>query len=168
MFERVLVPTDGSPRMDELVERAVALGDPDRTEIHSLYVIDHRALLPLNEEEQQSVADSLKDRGETAVQTLSDAVDDQAPGFEMSEFVAQGIPARQIIAYAQEHDMDAIVLGSHGQTMRAQAVGSTTEQVVQGIANLDDTTLVIVPIGDEDEREAHEQEMTKQAEGMFQ
>lgn len=168
MSEAILIPTDGGQYIEPIVEQAVALGDPQQTRIHVLYVIDHRALLPLQKDEQKSVAESLEEAGESAVQTVSEAIKRYDPEYDVTTFVARGIPAGQIIAYAREHDIDTIVLGSHGQTMRNQAIGSTTERVIQGINQLEDTIVVVVPIGDEEERLRRQEEITEQAEGMFQ
>lgn len=168
MSETLLIPTDGGQHTESIVRQAVALSDPQRTQIHILYVVDHRALLPLQEDERKSVVESLNEAGESAIRAVSEAIERHDSRYNITTFVSQGIPAGQIIAYAQEHDIDTIVLGSHGQTMRNQAIGSTTERVVQGINQLGDAIVVVVPIGDEKERLRREQEATERAKGMFQ
>lgn len=168
MSNALLIPTDGSQHTETIVEQAITLSDPQQTRIHILYVIDHRALLPLQTDERESVAESLTEAGESAVQTVSEAIKRHDSEYDITTFVAQGIPAEQIIAYVQEHDIDTVVLGSHGQTMQNQAIGSTTERVVQGVNHLGNTIVVVVPIGDEQERLQRQQEITEQAKGMFQ
>ena len=166
MFESILIPTDGSDEMETVVERATSMCPPGPTEIHSLYVIDHRALIPLGESEQETVAQTLKETGETALERVEEVVKVADPDFEFTSMISQGIPARQVLAYAKEYDIDAIVLGSHGQTMQKQAIGSTTERVVRGVNQLPDTTLVIIPIGPT--LADDEPSVTEQAQDMFQ
>ena len=48
------------------------------------------------------------------------------------KFVTIGRPFAEIIAYAREHSIDLIVMGTHGRGAIAQALlGSTTEKVVR-------------------------------------
>jgi nucleotide-binding universal stress UspA family protein len=53
-------------------------------------------------------------------------------GVSVDEAVVQGKPSAEIIRYAVEHEVDMIVLGTHGKGMLDQALfGSTTERVVR-------------------------------------
>jgi nucleotide-binding universal stress UspA family protein len=53
-------------------------------------------------------------------------------GVAVTELVAQGKPSAEIIRYAADHEVDMIVLGTHGKGMLDQALfGSTTERVVR-------------------------------------
>ncbi|MFB6267910.1 MAG: universal stress protein [Halodesulfurarchaeum sp.] len=168
MYERILIPTDGSEGTDTVVEEAASLVDPENVHVHVLYVIDHRALLPLGEDEQRTVGETLQERGEAAVESVSEAITEALPDAEVTTMVAQGLPARQILAYVQEKGVDAVFLGSHGQTMRKQAIGSTTERVVRGINHIPETSVIIIPIGRPEERPGPEEAITEQAKEMFQ
>lgn len=167
MFERILIPTDGSQEMDSVVEKAVSLAADGDAAVHSIYVVDHRSLIPLGEDEQRTVAETLKSEGETVLESVADAVESADADVDVSTSVVQGIPASQILGYAQERDVDAIVMGSHGQTKRNQAIGSTTERVVRGVNQIDDTMIVVVPIGQTGD-DVDEQDVTEQARDMFQ
>ena len=53
-------------------------------------------------------------------------------GVTSRELVAQGKPSAEIVKAAREHDVDIIVLGTHGKGMLDKALfGSTTERVVR-------------------------------------
>ena len=53
-------------------------------------------------------------------------------GVKSRELVAQGKPSAEIGKAAREHDVDIIVLGTHGKGMLDKALfGSTTERVVR-------------------------------------
>lgn len=168
MFERILVPIDGSQTTDAVVEKAVSFVGGDESVVHSIYVIDNRTLIPLGEDEQGTVAESLKGVGETALQSMATTLEAKAPDLEVATNVLQGIPASQILAYANENDIDVIVLGSHGQTMRNQAIGSTTERVVRGVNQISDTLVVVVPIGQDGGEQATGTDIAERTSDMFQ
>jgi nucleotide-binding universal stress UspA family protein len=53
-------------------------------------------------------------------------------GVTSRELVKQGKPSAEIVKAAREHDVDVIVLGTHGKGMLDKALfGSTTERVVR-------------------------------------
>jgi nucleotide-binding universal stress UspA family protein len=53
-------------------------------------------------------------------------------GVTSRELVSQGKPSAEIVKAAREHDVDVIVLGTHGKGMLDKALfGSTTERVVR-------------------------------------
>lgn len=168
MDERVLIPTDGSEGTEAVVEEAASLVDSETVHVHSLYVIDHRALLPLGADEQRTVGETLQEQGDAALESAQEAIRVALPDAEVTTMVAQGVPARQILAYAQEHDIDTIVVGSHGQTMRKEAIGSTTERVVRGIHAVPETSVVVTPIGAPGERPGLDEQLSEQAKEMFQ
>lgn len=168
MVDRILIPTDGSDEVETVVDEALDLDCRGDSEIHSLYVVDHRALVPLGESEQQPVAEMLKEQGESALARVSDRIRDRKPDVDVATMVAQGLPARQILAYALEQEIDTIVLGSHGQTIQQQAIGSTTERVVRGVNQVEDTNVLIVPIGDQEEAADVEGAISERASDMFQ
>lgn len=167
MFESVLVPTDGSGEIERVVEQALPMAAADAA-IHTVYVIDDRSLLPLGEDEQRTVAETLKADGESAVQLVADRVRDETDDRTVDTQVLQGLPANQILGYAAKHEVDAIVMGSHGQTARTQAVGSTTERVVRGVNHVADTTVVIVPIGPDDAGSVPDDDPPDHVSDMFQ
>ncbi|MFP4591166.1 MAG: universal stress protein [Halobacteriales archaeon] len=160
------MPADGSPDAEALVDRAISFAESGRSRIHGLYVVDHRALMPLQEAQQRSIAESRRSTCESAVEGVSRVAADR--DLDVETFVAQGVPAHQILAYAEQHDVDAIVIGSHGQSMRNQAIGRTAERVVQGINDPPETTVVVVLVGDEAERERRERALSEGVRGMFQ
>ncbi|MFB6153098.1 MAG: universal stress protein, partial [Halodesulfurarchaeum sp.] len=112
MYERILIPTDGSDGTKAVVDEAASLVDPENVHVHALYVIDHRALLPLGEDEQRTVGETLQDRGEAAVESVRESIETAIPEAELTTMVAQGLPARQILAYVQENGVEAVFLGS--------------------------------------------------------
>jgi nucleotide-binding universal stress UspA family protein len=63
---------------------------------------------------------------------LADVVDDLGPGLDVVTAVLNGLPAREIVAYAQRHGAGLIVLGTHGRTGVSRVLlGSVAEAVVR-------------------------------------
>lgn len=169
MFNNLLIPTDGSEQTEKVVERAAALAETCNANISILYVIDARALLPLGEEEQKTVAKTLEQEGTEALSRAEKVVKEADCDFEVTTQIAQGLPAEQIIGYAEHKGVDGIVIGSHGMSQKKQAIGSTTERVVRGINQISGTSILIVPLGDEiNEEKDGLSEIPDRSSGMFQ
>lgn len=54
----------------------------------------------------------------------------QAQGVNITHQCVEGLPAREIIAYAHTNDIDLIALATHGRGEVAWILGSTAEKVV--------------------------------------
>ena len=53
-------------------------------------------------------------------------------GLEAVTHCARGLPYEEIIEYAQEHDIDLIVMGIHGTTgVTKPHIGSVTDRVIR-------------------------------------
>jgi nucleotide-binding universal stress UspA family protein len=57
---------------------------------------------------------------------------DLDPGREVETAIEVGSPARTILAYVDDHDVDHVVMGSHGRSGVSRLVfGSVAEQVMR-------------------------------------
>lgn len=133
-IERVLVPTDGSGHADAALERAISLiGDlEDETggevDCHVLSAID---VAPAEVSEGSDLRlDRLESHTEAVVE---DAVDRaEAAGIEVTSAVRYGSIYRSITTYATRHDVDLIVIGTHGRSgLDRLLLGSVTERVLR-------------------------------------
>ena len=132
MNEHTLVPFDGSPLSRRALERAIEQ-HPDGP-IVVLYVID--PLLAVYEAETGglSAASDWDERMDDVAaeicaeaETLAAAAD-----CEVTTATAVGRPDREILAYADDHGIDHIVMGSHGRRGVSRFVlGSVAERVVR-------------------------------------
>ncbi|MFC7069109.1 universal stress protein [Halobaculum lipolyticum] len=129
MYDAILVPTDGSRAADAAVAHAVELADRFDATLHALYVVDAGAY-SLLEGEPGFVADALEREGEAAVSRVAAAADDV--DLAVVESVVAGTAYREILAYADDHDVDLIVMGTHGRRgLDRYLLGSVTERVVR-------------------------------------
>lgn len=130
MYDRILVPTDGSPAADAAVEHAVTIADRFDSTVHALYVVDATAYSTLEAGGNEIVVDALEEEGRNAVRRISDAADEA--DLPVIEAVESGAAYSSILEYADEEDIDMIVMGTHGrQGLDRYLLGSVTERVVR-------------------------------------
>ncbi len=138
MFERILVPTDGSKVAQAAVETAIDLADKYGAEVHALYVADTDAIsYSLGAEQVDRIRqgrfsemDDLREDAEAATGYVVDLGAEH--GIEVTERHAGGIPHRQIGDYVREHDIDLVVMGSHGRSgVSRRLLGSVTERTLR-------------------------------------
>lgn len=114
----LLVPTDWTGRevpdvsrdiqvqTDNASHRAIALASEHGARVHFLYVIDSRKY----DTSIPSAVEPLEAEGEWVVQQMVDA--GERAGVDAASAVEVGRPVRTIRAYADEHDVDLIVMNA--------------------------------------------------------
>jgi len=130
MYDRILLPTDGSDRTDEVVAHAVEIAAGRDATVHALSVVDRRVYLSAAEEDQSDVLETLRGEAEDAVAAAREQVEDA--GVAATTAVREGVPHTEILRYAGEADVDLVVIGTHGRTGREKvaSMGSVTDRVV--------------------------------------
>jgi nucleotide-binding universal stress UspA family protein len=130
MARRLLVPLDGSPPSQEALRYALETF-PDATIVlvHVLTPIDGNVGPDGLLSDPAGVVDSQRARAEELFdEAEATAGDDRAVEREL----LAGRPATEIVECAAEHDIDQIVMGSHGRDGAARLLlGSVSETVVR-------------------------------------
>ena len=130
MYERILLPTDGSLGMASANEQCFHQASLNGATVHALYVIDVRAYVMLPEATQGRVRDLLAQEGQHALDYLEGRAAEL--GVELVTELVEGVPHEAILGYVDEHDVDLVVMGTHGQTgEERRIVGSVAEAVVR-------------------------------------
>jgi len=128
-FDDVLVPTDGSSCAAAAADHAIDLARSTGATLHVVNVVDLGVVW--GGANVATVLDTLEAAGEQAlddVRTRAKAADVTA----IEGAVLSGIPYRAIAEYAEESDVDCIVMGTHGRTgLNRYLLGSVTERVVR-------------------------------------
>jgi len=127
MYETVLLPTDGSESMERVLDHARQVAAEGAT-VHVLNVVDDRAFLTLHDDLQADAVAELHGDGEIAVEEAATVLGEA--GLRTATAVRQGSPADEILGYVDEHDVDVIVMGTHGEDFRQNMVGSVSREVV--------------------------------------
>lgn len=133
MFNRILIPTDGSDAVRPAVETALNLAETYDATLHVLFIVDQPVSVS-GTGEGFSGLDNLLNALEEEGHHATDAIADQArdSDIETTAAVRRGNPHDDILTYATEHDIDLIVMGTHGRTgVKRALLGSVTEAVVR-------------------------------------
>lgn len=129
MYERILVPTDGSDGTGRVLEHAANLARIHDSTLDFVYVVNAAAFanLPM-ETSWEGVRESLQDEGETVLDEAERAVE----GVPNERHVLEGGPSREIVAYAEQSGADLVVMGTHGRGgINRILLGSVAERVVR-------------------------------------
>lgn len=129
-MQKILIATDGSPEAREAIEYGLQLAEEQHAAATLLQVIppvdwtqlDRGAVI-------RPIPDEIaKRRGFALDEAASLAAEHGVP---VSFEVVAGIPADEIVAYADNHDVDLTVVGSRGRGAVASALlGSVSQAVV--------------------------------------
>ncbi|MFC6825545.1 universal stress protein [Halopelagius fulvigenes] len=129
MYERILVPTDGSEAADGAIRNAIDIASQYDATIHALYVVDASVYTSI-ETGADLVVESLEEEGQKAIAEVTDRA--RAAGVESESAVVSGSTHQSILDYADDHGIDLIVMGTHGRTgIDRYLLGSVTEKVVR-------------------------------------
>ena len=134
-ISRILFPTDYSELAQAALGHALAIAGAFKAEVHCLHVVDDAyqywsALGP----ESIPIGPPREELLKLSQSRMTTFVEEHLGGLEPLPVtsVAIGRPFAEIIAYAREHDIDMIVMGTHGRGAIAHMLlGSTTEKVVR-------------------------------------
>jgi nucleotide-binding universal stress UspA family protein len=132
VYDTVLVPTDGSDPARAASDRAVDLAARYDATVHALFVVDvaNLGLRTPTDVDVGRLDPSLRDHGEAA--TAAVAASAAEAGVRSVTALRVGVPHRTILDYVDDHDVDLVVMGTHGRRGVTRLVlGSVTERVVR-------------------------------------
>jgi nucleotide-binding universal stress UspA family protein len=118
MFERILVAVDGSEGARKALKLAVGLQKLSGGELIILTVYRHHSLLEasmsmVRPDEPENMDDIMRDHArQVAEEAKMFARDNGSPN--VHAFFKVGQPARTIVGYSRDRNVDLIVLGSRG------------------------------------------------------
>ncbi len=120
LFNKIMVATDLSRKADKLYECAVEIARRTSSRIRLLHVIEYyrapETLVRLVREELERDASKLEEKG-----------------VRVSYSIRRGVPHKEIIDYALEHDVSLIIMGMRGEEsfLRGLIMGSTADAIVR-------------------------------------
>jgi nucleotide-binding universal stress UspA family protein len=131
LYERILVPTDGSEGVERAVAHALDLAEAHGATVHAVYVINTAGLAGLPVESSlEGVESYLRSDAEAAVEVVSDR--GEARDVTVEAHVLEGSPSREIVRYAESEGCDLVVMGTHGRGgIDRLLLGSVAERVVR-------------------------------------
>ncbi|SIR94201.1 universal stress protein [Natronorubrum thiooxidans] len=151
MYDRILLPTDAEKGTELATEHAIAVAESTGAELHLLYVVDSDVYSSYTGDEYvhefEGLEAALEQAGEDALESAAEAA--QEAGLEPTTAVRHGAPHEEILAYADEADVDLLVLGSKARSGEyRRLLGSVTDRVARLASR--PVTIVKTPVeGDE-------------------
>ncbi|MDS0282864.1 universal stress protein [Haloarcula onubensis] len=130
-YDDILLPTDGSERAAAAVAPALAVADAFGSTVHVVSVVNVGDIATGAE---TSVPAELLDELEDAAADATAAVasETQAAGVDAVTDVWTGRPKHDLLEYVDDHDIEMVVMGTHGRTgLERVLLGSTAEALVR-------------------------------------
>ncbi len=131
MYETILIPTDGSTPARKAVEHGIGLAKAFDATVHALYVIEtkaHYVFTAAGHDPEEM--DEYRNYGKDLVEHVVDMAVEN--GLDGEGAVRTGSVAQEIVSYADDKDVDSIVMGAQGRSgIDDFLVGSTAEKVVR-------------------------------------
>lgn len=132
-FQRILVPTDGTEAAHEAARVGVELAEPLGATLVFLGVADVSLATSntyIASADEGRVIAKLREEAEENVGRISDEISSTAVNYET--VVEEGVPEETIVEYAENDDIDLVVMGTHGRRgIEWFLMGSVTERVLQ-------------------------------------
>lgn len=138
MYDRILIPTDGSNVAQSAVTHGLDIAKRYDADLHALFVADTDAIAyGLAADEVERIRNgNFENMGELdnqAHEATGYVVEEgEEHGLTVHEHHAGGKPHNVIAEQAAEEDIDLIVMGSHGRAgVRRALLGSVTERTLR-------------------------------------
>ena len=138
-FRRVLIPVDDADVTEAVVPHLVALATPARTTALLLTVVDPRFARPVTAVdgeaaglEREAAADRVRHAAEQRLGSVARALRERGVETAVDARFASH-PAPAILTYAEEHEVDLIVVAASAQDAFGRpSLGATVDKVVRG------------------------------------
>ncbi|MFB6178778.1 MAG: universal stress protein [Halorientalis sp.] len=128
MYERILIPTDGSTGTAHVAMQAIDLAQQYGSRLYVLNVVDSDLGSVLGDAPDTKA--ELEQQGQRAVERIETMA--QVHGLDVETAVLEGDPATKILEFADEIAADAIVAGTHGRSgVKRHLIGSVAERLVR-------------------------------------
>ncbi|WP_276301688.1 universal stress protein [Halorussus lipolyticus] len=146
MYDRILVPTDGSTETERAVEHAAELASAHGAQLHAVYVVNSATFAGLHMETSwEGVGEVLREEGEAALEGVEDIA--ARHGVPVTTTLLDGSPSKRIVEYAEDEACDLVVMGTHGRGgIDRLLLGSVAEGVVRACS----VPVLTVQVGDDE------------------
>jgi nucleotide-binding universal stress UspA family protein len=132
-YRNIVIATDGSENTQKAISYGIEIAKLSGAIVHALYVVDTSSFssIPMSTEGGwEAMYEILKTEGDKAVSAVKSQ--GEAAGVEVREVVLEGHPVNEIIEFAENNEIDLIVLGTLGKTgLDRFLLGSVAEKVVR-------------------------------------
>ena len=128
-----MVVTDGSELVKQAVKSAVGIAKLSEAKLYAVHVIvmdSYSKIHSLDEKWKRIMKKQLTIKGEKAIAYVENV--GKAANIYVESVILEGNPANEIIDFAENKDIDLIVMGTHEKTeLQRFLVGSVAENVIR-------------------------------------
>ncbi|WP_292372471.1 universal stress protein [Methanosarcina sp. UBA411] len=132
IFKGILIATDGSKNAERAASYGMDLAKAAGAEVQALYVIStqHAVTTRTVKGWSEGFEECLTNKGRSAIDNVEKL--GKEAGVKVKPVFLKGIPADKILEYAEESNIDLIVMGTQGLTgIKKFLIGSVAEKVVR-------------------------------------
>jgi nucleotide-binding universal stress UspA family protein len=139
MYQKILLPTDGSKFAENAAQHAIWIASRSGAEIIVLNVIETSSLVGLPAEDLiVRIKEMLKEEGRRSLERISEMVTDSEEESKIEKDIKitlkteEGSPADSILKTIDNENVDLVVMGTSGKHgLDRFLLGSVTEKVVR-------------------------------------
>jgi nucleotide-binding universal stress UspA family protein len=131
MYDGILLATDGSETAERAADHAVALASEFGATLHLVHAVAPGITDVISSDSVGELVHDAEETGEELVEKVADRA--RAEGVDSVTHVEQRVPHEVIIEYADENEVDVIVVGSRGRSeksLRDRLLGGVSTNVV--------------------------------------
>ncbi len=133
IYRKIMVATDGSEHVRKAIATAIEIAKMSGAKLYAVYVMandEFSVSYPKNVELETTLVNYLKNEGKEATTYVENS--GKAESVEVESVILEGSPAHELVNFAEENDIDLIVMGTHGKNaIERFLLGSIAENVVR-------------------------------------
>jgi nucleotide-binding universal stress UspA family protein len=132
VLRKILIATDGSETAKKAAEFGVQIAGLSGAKVYAMFVIDTTPYysIPLDQIWSKEVYEQLEEMGFEIASDVEKTA--KIAGLEAESIVLKGNPAERIVDFAEEQNVDMIIVGAHGMGgFERLVIGSVSEKVVR-------------------------------------
>ncbi len=128
MYDRLLIPTDGSETAQLVTDHAIDLATRYEATVHALYVVEKTRKEPVETGLEETIIERRK-HGRTVLSAVEKSAN--RAGCEIHTTIKDGVPRTVIESYTADHEIELIVIGSTGASdVTEKLLGTVAKYVV--------------------------------------
>lgn len=132
-YRNIVIATDGSENTQRAISYGIEIAKLSGATVHALYVVDTSAFssIPMSSDGGwEAMFEILRKEGEKAVSAVK--YQGETAGVDVREVIWEGNPSNMILEFAENNNIDLIVMGTLGKTgLDRFLLGSVAEKVVR-------------------------------------
>jgi nucleotide-binding universal stress UspA family protein len=129
-YRNIAIATDGSENTQRAIEYGIKFAKFSGATVYALHVVDTSSLSQSWTAGWETMYELLRNEGQRAISNVKEY--GEASGVDVKEVLLEGHPSSEIIDFAENNNIDLIVMGTLGKTgLDRFLLGSVAEKVVR-------------------------------------